>query len=105
VFKNRALKRILGQKRAEMTGGRRKLHSEELRKLYYSPSIIRIIKSKRMIEPGNVAQMGEKRNAYRILVVEPEGKGPLGRRRRRWVDSIKMVLREKEDGMVWIGLV
>jgi hypothetical protein len=46
--------------------------------------------------------MGEKRNAYRILVGNPEGKRPLGRRRRRWVDSIKMDFR---DGMVWIGWI
>jgi hypothetical protein len=49
--------------------------------------------------------MGEKRNAYRILVGEPEGKRPLGRPRRKWVDNIKMDLREREGGMVWIGLI
>jgi hypothetical protein len=43
--------------------------------------------------------MGEKRNAYRILVVKPERKRPLGRPRRRWVDNIEM------DGMMWIGLI
>jgi hypothetical protein len=49
--------------------------------------------------------MGEKRNAYRILVGNPEGKGPLGRPRRRWVDNIKMTLREIAwDGMDWIDL-
>jgi hypothetical protein len=47
--------------------------------------------------------MGEKRNAYRILVGKPEGKRSLRRPRRRWVDNIKMYLRE--DGMVWIGLI
>jgi hypothetical protein len=50
--------------------------------------------------------MGEKRNAYRILVGEPEGERPLGRPRRRWVDTIKIDLREIGwDGMYWIDLV
>jgi hypothetical protein len=43
---------------------------------------------------GHVAQFGEKRNACRILVGKPEGKRPLGRPRRRWVDNIKMDLKE-----------
>jgi hypothetical protein len=59
-----------------------------------SPSIIRIIKSRRMRWAGHVARMGEKRNAYRILVGKPEGRRPLGRPRRRWVGNIKMDLRE-----------
>jgi hypothetical protein len=67
-----------------------KLHNEELHDLYSSPSIIRIIKSRRMRWAGHVARMGEKRNAYRLLVGKTEGKRPLGRRRRRWVDNIKM---------------
>jgi hypothetical protein len=53
------------------------------RRLYSSPSIIRIIKSRRMIWAGHVARMGEKRNAYRIFVRKPERKRPLGRPRRR----------------------
>jgi hypothetical protein len=49
--------------------------------------------------------MGGKRNAYRILAGKPEGNRPLGRPRRRWVDNIKMDLREREwDGMDWIDL-
>jgi hypothetical protein len=63
-----------------VTGKWRKLHNEELRDLYSSPSIIRIIKSKRMRWAGHVSRMGEKRNAYRR---KPEGKRPLGRPRRR----------------------
>jgi hypothetical protein len=55
---------------------------------------------------GYVARTGEKRNAYRILVGKPEGRRPLGRTRRRWVDNIKMDLREIGwDGVVWTGLI
>jgi hypothetical protein len=64
-----------------------------------------MIKSRRMRWAEHVALMGEKRNAYRILVGMPEGKRPLGRPRRRWLDNIKMDLREIEwDGMDWIDL-
>jgi hypothetical protein len=62
--------------------------------LYSLPDIIRMIKSRRMTWVGHVAQMVEKWNAYRILVGKPEGKRLLGRPRRRWVDNIKMDLRE-----------
>jgi hypothetical protein len=94
VFENRALREIFGPKRDEVTGEWRKLHNEELRYLYSSPSIIRIIKPKSMRLAGHVARMGEKRNAYRLLVGKPEGKRPLGRPRRRWVDNIRMDLAE-----------
>jgi hypothetical protein len=77
-----------------LTGGCRKLHNEELHNLYSSPSIIRVIKSRRMRWAGHAARMEERRNAYRILLGKPEGKRPLGRPRRRWVDNIKMDLRE-----------
>jgi hypothetical protein len=88
-----------------VTGGWRKLHNEELHSLYSSPSIIRMIKSRKMRWAGHVARMGEKRNAYRILVGKPEGKRPLGIPRRRWADNIKMDLREIEwEGMDWIDL-
>jgi hypothetical protein len=50
-------------------------------------------------------KVGENRNAYRILVGMPEGKRPLGRPRRRWVDNIKMNLREIGwDGVDWIDM-
>jgi hypothetical protein len=58
------------------------LHNEEIRDLYSSPSIIRIIKSRRMRWAGHVARMGEKRNTYSLLVGEPERRRPLGRPRR-----------------------
>jgi hypothetical protein len=64
-----------------------------------------MMKSRRMRWAGHVARMGEKRNAYRILVGRPEGNIPLGRLRRRWVGNIKMDLREIGwDGMDWIDL-
>jgi hypothetical protein len=81
VFENRLLRKIFGPKRDKMTGEWRKLHNEELRDLYSSPSIIRIIKSRRMRWVGHVARMGYKKNAYRLLVGNPEGKRPLGRPR------------------------
>jgi hypothetical protein len=65
LFENRVLRRIFGPKRNEVTGEWRKLHGEELPDLYSSPTIIRIIKSRRVIWAGHVARMGEKRNAYR----------------------------------------
>jgi hypothetical protein len=81
------------------------LHNEELHNLYSSPNIIRMIKSRRMGWAGHVARMGDKRNAYRILLEKPEGKRPLGSLRRRWVDNIKIDLREIGwDVMDWIDL-
>jgi hypothetical protein len=92
-------------KKGGVTGGWRKLHNEELHNLYSSPSIIRIIKWRRMRWAGHVARMGEKRNVYRLLVGKPEGKRPLGREKRRWIDNIKMDLLEIGLSVVdWIGL-
>jgi transcription termination factor 2 len=102
---NRVLRRIFGPKRDGVTGGWRKLHNEELHNLYSLPSIIRIIKSRRMRWAGHVARMEEKRNVYRLLVGKPEGKRPLGRPRRRWIDNIKMVILEIGlDVVDWVGL-
>jgi hypothetical protein len=85
VFENRVLRRICVW---------RKLHIEELRDLYCLPNVIRIIKSRRIRWAGHVARIGEKRNAYSLLVGKSEGKRPLGRPRRRWVDYIRMNLGE-----------
>jgi hypothetical protein len=99
------LRRIFGPKRNEVTGEWRKLHNKELHDLYFSPSIIRILKPRRMRWAGHVARIGEKRTAYRLLVGKPEGKRPLGRPKRRWVDSIRMDLGGVGWGDVdWIGL-
>jgi hypothetical protein len=94
VFVNRMLKRIFGQKRDGVTGGWRKLHDEELHDLHSSPSLTRMIESRRMGWAGHVAGMGEKRNVYKLLVGKPEERRPLGRQRRRWIDNIKMDLLE-----------
>jgi hypothetical protein len=105
VFENRVLRRIFGPKRDEVTGGRRKLHNEELHDFYSSPSTIKIIKPRRMSWAGYVARMRQRRNAYRLLVGKPEGKRPVGRPRCRWVDNIRMALREVGwDVVEWIGL-
>jgi hypothetical protein len=60
-----------------------------------------MIKSRRMRWAGHVARMGQKRNAYMILVGKPEGKSTLGRSTRRWVNNIKM---DFGDRMGWYGL-
>jgi hypothetical protein len=104
MFENRVLRKIYGPKRDEVTGEWRKLHNEELRDLYSSPSIIRIIKSRMMRWAGHVARIGRKRNAYRLLVGKPEGKIPLRRPKRRWVDNRGWIL-ERWNGLMWTGLV
>jgi len=74
VFENSVLRRIFGSRRDEVTGEWGRLHSEELSDLYSSPSIVRVIKSRRMRWAGHVARMGEEMGAYRFLVGKPEGK-------------------------------
>jgi hypothetical protein len=83
-----------------MTGDWRKMDNEELYNWYCFPSIIRVMKSRRMRWAGHVSRMGEKRNACRILVEKPEGKRPLGKPRLRWADNIKIDHRE----IGWNGL-
>ena len=105
VFENRVLRGIFGTERDEVRWDWRKLHNEELNDLYCSPSIVRVIKTRRMRWAGQVARMGKKRGVYRVLVGKPERKRPLGRPRRRWEDTIKMDLQEVGcGGMDWIKL-
>jgi len=104
VFENMVLRRIIGPRRDAVMGEWRRLHNEELNDLYSSSNIVQVIKS-RMRWAGHVARMGEERGAYRVLVGKLEGKRPLGRLRRRWVDNIRMDLQEVGCGyMDWIGL-
>ena len=105
VFEKMVLRRIFGPRRDEVTGEWRRLHNEELNDLYSLPNIVRVIKSRRMRLAGHVARMDEERGVYRVLVGKPEGRRPLGRPRRRWVDNIRMDLQEVGCGyMDWIGL-
>ena len=104
VLENMVLMRIFGPRRDEVTGEWRRLHNEELNDLYSSLNIVRVIKSRRMRWAGHVTHMGEERGVYRILVGKPEGRRPLGRPRRRWMDNIRMDLQEVGCGyMDWAG--
>jgi hypothetical protein len=87
------LRRIFEPKREE-DGSWRKLHNDELHSLYSSQNIVTVIISRRMRWAGHVARMGKGRGVYRVLVVRPGGKRPLGRPRLRWEDNINMDLRE-----------
>jgi len=105
VFQNMVLRRIFRPRKEYVTGEWRRVHNEELNDLYSSPNIVRVIKSRRMRWAGNVARMGEERGVYRVLLGKPEGKRPLGRPRRRWVDNIRMDLQDVGCGyMDWIVL-
>jgi hypothetical protein len=89
----------------EVTGEWRKPHNEELHDLYSLPSVIRLIKSKRIRWTGHVARMGEKGDALRLLLGKPERRRPLGRPRHRWLDNIWMDLVQLGWSDVdWIGL-
>jgi hypothetical protein len=103
VFKN--IWRIFGPKMDEVTEGWRRLHNKDLHGLYCSPSIIRVIKARRMRWVVHVACMGEVRIAYNILVEKSEGRRPLGRPSCRWEGNMKMDLGEIGFGDVdWIHL-
>jgi len=98
VFQNRMPRRVFGPKRNEITGEWRKLRNEEFSDLYSLPSIVWVVKSRRMRWAGYVARMGEGRVVHSVLVGKPEGKRPLGRPRRRWEDIIEMDLQEVGGG-------
>ena len=99
VFEIRVL---FGPKSDEVTGEWRKLHNEELNDLYSSHNNFRVMRLGRIRLAEHVARMGEMRGVYRVLVEKYEGKGPLGRHRRRWEDNIKMDFQEVGRG-AWIG--
>ena len=83
MIENKVLRRLFGPKRDDVTGVWRELHNEMVNDLYSSPSIVRLIKSRRMRWAGHVAGMGESKVVYRVFVEKREGDTPLGRLRRR----------------------
>jgi hypothetical protein len=100
VLEKKVLRKIFELKRDEVTRGWRNLYNEGLRELHFSPSIIRMAKSRRMRLAGHVARITAKRNVCRLFVGNP-----LGRPRRRWVENIETDLAEIGWGGVdWIGL-
>jgi hypothetical protein len=94
VFEGRVLSRIFAPKWAEASEGWRKLQNEELRYLYSLPIIIGMFKSRKMRCAVHVARTGEKKNSYKLFVVKPEGKKPLGRPRIRLEADNKIYLGE-----------
>jgi len=100
VFENRVLSRIFGPKKDVVTQEWRILHNNELYDKYFLPTIIRVIKLKRVRWAGHVARMGDRTGTYKVLVEKLEGKRPLCRPRRRWEDSIKRDL--QEVGLIWL---
>jgi hypothetical protein len=103
-FENREWRRVFGPKRDEVTEEWRKLHSEKLSDLYCLPSIVRVVKSRRMRWAGHLAHMGEGRDVHRFLFGKPEGKRPLRRPRRSWKYNLKCIFRKWDVG-IWTGSI
>jgi hypothetical protein len=100
VFENRMLRGMFGRSDRKVE----RMHNEELRYLYSSPRVIRMIKARRTKWAGHVARRGD-RNAYRLLLGNSERKRPLGRPRHNRMDNIKMDFEEIGWGVVnWIDL-
>jgi hypothetical protein len=107
VFQNRMLRGIFGPKKDEVMGEGRKLNNEQFRDLYSSPSIIRMIKSRRMRWAVQVAQMDEKRNAYRLLGYWWESQRERDREEDQDVSGLITLgwILERWDGVMWTGVV
>jgi hypothetical protein len=106
VYENRVLRRIVGPKRDEVTGRWRKLHNDELHNSYSSPSIIRMIKSRRIRWAGHIERMGRRGMHIRYWWESLKKERPLERTRRRWLHNIKMYLGEiGRDGIDCIDSV
>jgi hypothetical protein len=91
VFEKSVLRKF-ARKRDEVTGEWRKHQNEDIRYMYSVPSIVRVLKSRRMRWAGHVACVVERRGVYRVLMGKPDGTRPLGRPRLRWEDNIRMDL-------------
>ena len=92
VFESTILRRMFGPKRDE--NGECWLHNEELNGLYRSPNIVRVIKCRIMRWVSHVARMEEGRSTFNSLTGKPTGKRPFGRLTCRWVDNIRIDLKD-----------
>ena len=96
----------MGLKRGEVKGDRKRPHIEGLHDMQSSTTAIQVIKSRRMRWVGHVAHMGQRRDAYSMLVLKPEGKRHLENPRHRWENNIRTDLKETGwKGVDWIDLV
>jgi hypothetical protein len=103
VFGKRVLGSIIGTKRDEVTGGRRKLHDEGLHNLYPSPNVTGVIKSRRICWAGHVVYVEEQRSAYEIFVGKPEGMRQLGTLVSKRNSDIKIDIKDKGcESVDWI---